>query len=861
MNRKLLFSLLAGLVALGLAGYFLWQRSDAPPAPKAAQVSTANLPAGAVLRDNGFGEQIPVQATDDKSELKKVYARPYIKEFYEGEYGDEYPAYNPTKRKPLPAFDYGQNLDNKSYFDLVLLRNTLYARNGYCFMNATLRRHFDATNWYRPVWNETMDSTGAPIAVTPILVPLNQQEHAFEQRLLTREKQLLASRVSPQNGYPMIGPDFITNQREIQLPPTLRAALARQNFAIVPTKEEQLFYLYDKGEYAFTPVFVTTDLFLQLLHKYLNGILSDVEEKRLAPIIASMLRQGNTQAQALARQSRQPGTRDAAEWAAAYYAVAQHLLTGTSGRVPEVYVEAASQEIDAASAAEGKGSLLLLDSLYQYSVLKPRGMYTRNDTTRRYFRTVKWLNTAPVFLDSDAGLLRAVALAKALAANPEGSRNFRTFTQVLNVLAGDEDNRSLTNLLQLLASPPYASKTLDELAEPAMLARLRPALLATGTDRIRAKGITAHAQVALDRPTLLFTAGRYSFDGEILSRLTEVRNPRPARPFPKGLDVFASFGNRSAQDVLLNHYREAATWPAYPDTLRRLQRQFSSAVAWDRNLYTKTVQTLLSLNQPVKPTPATPLFIQTPAWQQRNLSTALAGWTELKHDLLLYSEQPMAAEMGGGGGGGPPEPIILAYVEPNVSFWEAAASLLAYQDQALTKLRVNTEHLSGINKEIREKLAKMRSLSQQELRGEKLSESDMIELTQIGGWAEQITFNILKTDRLPDREKHLGLVADVYAYNAGTSESVLEEAVGAADALHVVVEINGTTVVAVGPVFSYYEFRSPTRLTDEEWLSKLATSPPPRPTWLRDLLVPVPKLNTKNGVEEEHYRVMRGLGF
>lgn len=859
MNRKLLFSLLGGLVAvLGIVGYFLWRRSDANTSPAVNQPAAANLPAGVVVRNNGFGEQIPVQATGNKSELKKVYARPYIKEFYEGEYGDEYPAYNPTKRKPLPAFDYAQSLDSKSYFDLVLLRNTLYARNGYCFMNATLRRHFDATSWYKPVWNETTDSTGAPIAVTPILVPLNQQEYAFEQRLLTRERQLLASRISPQNGYPMIGPDFITNQREIQLPPTLRAALARQNFAIVPTREEQLFYLYDKGEYAFTPVFVTTDLFLQLLHKYLNGILSDVEEKRLGPIMASMLRHGNAQAQALAQQSRQPGTRAAAEWAAAYYAVAQHLLAGTSGRIPDAYVEAASQEIDAASAAEGKGSRLLLDSLYQYSVLKPRGMYTRNDTTRRYFRTVKWLNTAPVFLDSEVGLLRAVALAKALSANSEGTRNFRTFTQVLDVLAGEEDNRSLTNLLRLLASPPYANKTLDELAEPAMMARLRPALLATGTDRIRAKGITSHAQKALDRPTLLFTAGRYSFDGEILSRLTEVRKPRAPRPFPKGLDIFASFGNRSAEDVLLNHYREAATWPAYPDTLHRLQKQFSSAVAWDRNLYTKTMQTLLSINQPVKPTPATPLFARTPAWQQRNLSTALAGWTELKHDLILYSEQPMGAEMGGGGGGGPPDPIILAYVEPNVPFWEAATSLLAYQDQALTKLKVNTEHLSGINKEIRDKLAQMRTISQQELRGEKLSEATMIDLTQIGGWAEQITFNILQTDKLPDHEKHLGLVADVYAYNAGTSESVLEEAVGAADALHVVVEINGTTVVAVGPVFSYYEFKSPTRLTDEEWLTKLAASPPPRPTWLRDLLVPVPTLNTKKGVEEDHYRVMRG---
>ena len=52
-------------------------------------------------------------------------------------------------------------------------------------------------------------------------------------------------------------------------------------------------------------------------------------------------------------------------------------------------------------------------------------------------------------------------------------------------------------------------------------------------------------------------------------------------------------------------------------------------------------------------------------------------------------------------------------------------------------------------------------------------------------------------------------------------------------------------MVAVGPVFSYYEFQSPSPLTDEEWQAKLKTSPPARPTWLRELIVPIAKVNTK----------------
>ncbi|MCS2582582.1 DUF3160 domain-containing protein [Bacteroides sp. BFG-551] len=42
-----------------------------------------------------------------------------------------------------------------------------------------------------------------------------------------------------------------------------------------------------------------------------------------------------------------------------------------------------------------------------------------------------------------------------------------------------------------------------------------------------------------------------------------------------------------------------------------------------------------------------------------------ASWAELKHDAILYGEQPMAAECGGAG---PPDPIVVGYVEPNLPF-------------------------------------------------------------------------------------------------------------------------------------------------------------------------------------------------
>ena len=846
MDRKPLLVVLGVLVLLLAVFGIFWLRHPAVPT-----VAGGSGPAvfSATTHDNGFGEQVRIVLTEDKAPLARLYQRPYIKEFYTAPESD---AVNEggaqaelTHHAAPPPLNFNQPLAGKSYLDLLLLRNELYARNGYCFMNSTVRSYFDHLKWYQPVWQE--DSLAGDRLVRragPLPVYLNKREAAFAQKIHQQELALLAHRVAPQGGFPMIGLDYVVNQHEEVLTPAMRPVLTRHNFVIVPTREEQLFYIYDQNEYSYTPNFVTTDLILQLLHKYLNGILSDVEEERLGPVVARMLQQGSLQAQALARQSQSPQARDAAEWAAAYYAIGRNLLTGSTAPVAGAYADQVANEVAHGTAAVDKGSLFLQDSLFEYQAMKPRGMYTRNDTTRRYFRTVKWLNTAPVFLDTDAGLLHAVALAKALAASPAATEGFASLTHVLDVLVGDEDNRSLNNLLRLLRQH-YAGQSLDQLAAPATLASLRQQLLASGTDRIRPKGVTAKAVEALARPTLLFTAGRYTFDAEILSRLTEVLKPQPKRPFPKGLDAFAAFGNRTAQDILLHQFKEATAWSAYPDTLRAVQQQFASYRNFDQNLYTKTMQVLLGLNAP-SPAANPPYFARTPAWQRRNLSTALAGWAELKHDLLLYTEQPSAAEMGGGGGG-PPSPDHLGYVEPNLPFWERSLALLAFQDAALHRLHANTPHLDSLNHGISALVRKLQGLAKKEVAHQKLTADEMNDLTGIGGEVETLTLETLKLqfgDPLPDRERHLGVVADVYAHN----ETVLEEAVGAADVLYVVVDINGTPVLARGAVLSYYEFTSPTRLTDEQWKARLLKAAPPRPLWLRDLIVPVPVLNRSDGV-------------
>jgi hypothetical protein len=96
---------------------------------------------------------------------------------------------------------------------------------------------------------------------------------------------------------------------------------------------------------------------------------------------------------------------------------------------------------------------------------------------------------------------------------------------------------------------------------------------------------------------------------------------------------------------------------------------------------------------------------------------------------------------------------------------------------------------------------------------------------------------------LNETDRFMALAADVYTYQGRGSvpAGVLEEAVGYADELYVVVPWkDGSLQLMRGAVFSYYEFTQPIneRLTDEEWQKMLKEGKAPkRPVWMEEVMV------------------------
>lgn len=755
---------------------------------------------------------LPYEVSEDKSSLVEYYQLEHIKEWY------------PERTLP-PTFDYSVDISKKSVVELWLLRNEIFARNGHLFEDAVLRGYFNQFKWYQPIFD-----------VPEFKAQLNKQEQDFVNKIIARENELKNDRYIKSGNYSMINMDHVYNQMQFKEVPTeLIRLLSKNNFAIVPAQHEQFFHVYDNNHYQYVPNFITTDIYLQILHKHFSSILQKVEEDKFTPLLTELLKNALEESRQVEKKTSDPKLLRATQWSTTYLAIAHTLISGNPLLVSDQFQQFYTGETERIMNASGTGSEFLKSRNLQYSQFKPRGNYTKTPELENYFRCVKWLNTAPIYINDDERFLSALLLATYLKKSAPQLQSFTTFNEAMKFIVGDEDNLSLAHLINFIN--PEEAKDPSLLNDPSKLKVLREKLAALDVDKIKPRGGDTSTSEELSQASVLFTAGRYTFDAEILSKLIHVLQPQPRRPFPKGLDVFATFGSKEAERILINEFKEGKQWDGYTNSLSKLKGQFATYSDWDRNIYTKTFEAINSLHST---NDKYPLFMRTPSWERKNLTTSLAAWAELKHDMLLYAEQPYAAQAGEGGG--PPPPQHLSYVEPNVSFWTKALELIDLQERTLTKMDLLHGGVRAINEDLREIGNLLLTVSEKELANEKITAEEFSDLSWLGGRIEDLTFRIFNSDHLPEKERLVALVADVYQYNG----EYLEEAVGMVDEIYVVTEINGKPYLTKGAVFSYYEFNNSQPLSDEEWQQQLLSGEvPKRPIWLKDITVKTKSLESK----------------
>ncbi|MFN2138014.1 MAG: DUF3160 domain-containing protein [Candidatus Promineifilaceae bacterium] len=639
--------------------------------------------------------------------------------------------------------------------------------------------------------------------------------------------------------------------------------LAANGIVVSPGTEKEFFTVYEQARYANVPIFVSSDSLLHSYHLIFDKVLRTSERQHFIPLLqelnAEMLAETDAQYQAL------QGTpwEDAALRSVAFVGVGSKLLDETVD-VPDYareLVEAELTKIESAAGIEISPLFPGLEYGEDYTQYIPRGHYTLSEELQAYFRSMMWYGRMTFRLkteDPDVGraetrtaLLVVLALRNAQVDGKPALDTWRDLYDPTAFLVGRSDDLTAFHYLDVITAVYGENPDLSALSNEAQLDAFINAANELPPPRILGLVISETDDVEEATKGFRFMGQRFVPDAYIMRELIwrNVGTETEPRQLPMGLDVMAAMGSDRAY-AILEGLGETA-YLHYPEQMGKM-RDWTGTLSvdeWTETLYNGWLYTLLPLLS--VPGEGYPQFMQSEAWLDKQLSTSLGSWAELKHDTILYAKQAYA-EMGGGGYRPPLPQWAQGYVEPLPEFYARLSALAAMTRDGLQERGLLAEKdANSLDRLIRLADA-FQVMAEKELRGEPLSEDEALLIRFYGGELEHL---VMASGDVPDEdpfaqpfmdeEPQAAVIADVatapdYVRDGVADPTVLEEGVGRVDEIYVVapaVADDGAVYlqVAKGGVFSYYEFpwSAADRLTDDKWRQMLDSGEAPdRPVWI-----------------------------
>lgn len=639
---------------------------------------------------------------------------------------------------------------------------------------------------------------------------------------------------------------------------------------------------YDELRRKDVPVFVTSDTLLHLYHIQFDETLKGVEEREFFDDILRISEAMFERAKKDYDLFTQPDLKEAARRNVAYFAVALKLLsTATPGYngseeiptvdfvVPRYVKDEVNDELELIESHQGFSESPIFHYMEDYSQYLPRGHYTQSEKLKRYFKTMMWYGRMAFLLnggnphcsacdflvssyDATVATIQASLISVELPAlNVNGETVEKLWEQIYAVTSffvGVADDLTPYEYLDCIAKVFGSKFNVTELTNDTKLFDLKKELAklrnpriygGTGGCELSPDATLEDLNQVLDKTKgMRFMGQRFIPDSYVFQQMVfpavdpylgndspftmEFTGGGPARCFPRGLDFMAVLGSKRALEIL---EREGDTeYGRYYEQLHNLSENLSklNLTEWNRNLYFSWVYTLKSLLKEFNG--SYPSFMQTKAWQDKELQTVLSSWVELRHDTILYGKQSYTPTKTSWEP--PPKPVV-GYVEPVPEFYARMLSLTRMTRDGLKSLGVVNETEENRLNALEDVLVRLINISLKELNNRELTEQDYEFIRNFADNLSEVVAGVKKHGR------ETTVVADVHTDQ--NTKKCLEEAVGYVDLMLVAYMLpDDRILVGAGPVFSYYEFKHPLhdRLTDEKWRDMLLSNSPERPGWV-----------------------------
>ncbi|MFA4985263.1 MAG: DUF3160 domain-containing protein [Candidatus Brocadiia bacterium] len=595
------------------------------------------------------------------------------------------------------------------------------------------------------------------------------------------------------------------------------------------------------------PVLLTADAALHMQHCLFMETLAKLEQDVLKSSLADVIREIKARAEEHLGDKSSAMQKNAREMIVSYCAVVLALLEGST----RTKIDAADKEILLIENHSGSAPSPIFGYSEDYSQYIPRGHYTASESLEHYFKAMMWVGRMTFlakgpFVDLETAKVQSTA-ALMLSGYLENVRaKYDAIYSATAFFAGFSDDLRPDSYAAIarklfginppdLTSPERYARFLWEIAQ-----QIPPDVYSgTGAVVLPPSSLEVPKPEVLDK-ILSDTTGlrlmgqRFTIDGYWHGRLTSPSVGKfngttppfanaPSRTMVTSLDVMALLGSDVAKAILKEQQMDAYDGYAAMETKLAGQLGKLSKENWHSTMYMSLLDAARSLfahsGEGWQP------FQRTDAWERRQLNAALGSWTALRHDTILYTKQGYGVM---GTGGFPEKPVpCVGYIEPEP---ELFARMLALNRQLHAGLvRIAPDFKDSILKieKFSAFLNFCLSVSISELEGKQPTPSEQ-------QWLKSLHLAIREIIGEINDDYVTTLVADVFTDTGGSE--VLEVATGPMRSMVIVwSRPDGNLEVAVGPIYSWEEFKQPmnNRLSDEAWREMLKKGPRPAPVWMR----------------------------
>lgn len=650
-----------------------------------------------------------------------------------------------------PIINLNQSLDNKSISDLYLLKNTLLAMKGKVFIDATLASHFKKLPWYQPpFWRDNFE------------IELSDEEKIFIIRIDQKISDLRESKSSQTDG--VIAQHAVNLFQYKNLPSSALSLINANGFILLNEPTNQPSEQYIKNLEHSLPSFVTTDLVLHQMHLLYGTLENEIEAIYLSDILKSMLEIINVELYSAYEKTLDSLIEKTIEESLLYYSIPYGVITGNKTNLIGNYNQVYYEELGKVLTGEGTGSKVMKDDDFNYNVFIPHGHYAKNENIKKYYKALTWLQKISLCLNDDEEFSRAILIAYIINKSDDLKNSYRDYVEVKTYFSSQKDQFTFWDLADVMGQVK-GIKQFEDLFKVETVKQIKELLNLKASE-------SCEIRVSL-------------MPVEYQNLYTDLKQIIKDVEKPSSTQLFAALGNSAAQE-LTGDLNDAES--IMENLLKISTQEEAKSMDW--------LSTLLASLDDHSNLPA---FMNQQSWKMKGLNTSKSSWVLLNQRVNIQIKKLQKTI--------PTDTAttLPGYVEPNISFWNAATTLLGN-----TRTFLNDRHMLSnasakhIN-DLYELILFLKSVSEKEITNEPLNKKEYDRIASIGQEIQRKSIDFLNTGLNSENYQLAGRSA--YATNVfrGGQGANMIAGTGPSHSIIIPVEIEGNLYLTHGAIYSYYE--------------------------------------------------------